>query len=76
MKTTIFCDAVLCSPVDIYQYSKTSLIWTNWKQILVQISESLNYRSATENMLRELIKWTPRFFPGSTTLFWNLYCIS
>jgi hypothetical protein len=30
------------------EYSKTSLILTNWERSLVQISESLNYRSATE----------------------------
>jgi hypothetical protein len=58
------------------KYSKTSLIRTNWERTLVQISESPNYRSATENMLREVIKWTSLFFLGNTTLFWNLDCIS
>jgi hypothetical protein len=32
-----------------YKYSKASQIWTNEEQTLVQISGSLNYRSATEN---------------------------
>jgi hypothetical protein len=40
-------------------YSKTSLIW---ERTLVQISESLNYGSATEDMFREVIKWTSHVF--------------
>jgi hypothetical protein len=36
-------------------YSKTSLIQTNWEKTLVQISESPNYRSDTENMFREVM---------------------
>jgi hypothetical protein len=47
----------------------TSLIRTNWERTLVQISESPNYRSATENMFREVIKWTSRVFLGNKTLF-------
>jgi hypothetical protein len=43
-------------------YSKTSLIPTNWERTLVQISESPNYGNATENMFREVIKWTSRLF--------------
>jgi hypothetical protein len=38
-------------------YSKNTLIQTNWEWTLVQISP--NYRSATENMFKEVIKWTP-----------------
>jgi hypothetical protein len=57
-------------------YSKASLIRINLERTLVQISESLNYRSATENIFREVIKWTLRVFLGNTTLFWNLDCIS
>jgi hypothetical protein len=41
-----------------FKYSKISLIRTNWERTLVQISESSNYTSATENMFREVIKWT------------------
>jgi hypothetical protein len=63
----IICTVTLCSLVD--KYSMTSLIWTNWEQTLVKISESLNYRSATENMFREVIKWTSHVFSGNTTLF-------
>jgi hypothetical protein len=37
--------------------SKTSLIQINWERTLVQISERPNYRSATENMFREVVKW-------------------
>jgi hypothetical protein len=48
---------------------KTTLIRTNWERTLVQISESPNYTSATENMFREVIKWTSRVFLGNTTLF-------
>jgi hypothetical protein len=51
------------------QYSKTSLIQNNWERTLVQMSESPNYRSATVNMLREVIKWTSRVFLCNTTLF-------
>jgi hypothetical protein len=29
-------------------YSNTSLIWANWEQTLVQISESLNYEVPLE----------------------------
>jgi hypothetical protein len=57
-------------------YSKTSLIRTHWERTLVQISESLNYRSATENMFREVIKWTSRVFLDNATLFQHLDCIS
>jgi hypothetical protein len=48
-------------------YSKTSLIGFNWEQTLAQISESLNYRSATENMFRKVIKWTSCVSLGITT---------
>jgi hypothetical protein len=48
--------------------SKTSLIWTNWGRTLVKISESPNYRSATENVFREVIKWISRRFLGHTIL--------
>jgi hypothetical protein len=41
--------------VSNFSHSKTSLIRTNWERTLVQISESPNYRSVTENMLREVI---------------------
>jgi hypothetical protein len=34
---------------------------------------SQNYRSATENMFREVLKWTSCVFLGSTTLFWNVF---
>jgi hypothetical protein len=53
-------------------YSKTSLIWTNWEQTLVQISESLNYRSATENMFREFIKWTSHVLLSNITVLFSL----
>jgi hypothetical protein len=43
-------------------YSKKSVIRTNLEQTLVQISESPNYRSATENMFREVIKLTSPVF--------------
>jgi hypothetical protein len=56
--------------------SKTSRFRTNWEQILVQISESQNYTSATENMLRKVIKWTSHVFSGNATLLLNLDCIS
>jgi hypothetical protein len=36
-------------------YSKISLIWTNWEQPLVHISEGTNYRSATESMFKEVM---------------------
>jgi hypothetical protein len=58
------------------KYSKNSLIRANWERTLVQISESPNYRSATENMFREVIKWASRVFLGTTTLFGNLDCMS
>jgi hypothetical protein len=44
-------------------------IRTNRERTLVQMSESPNYRSATENMIRKVIKWTLRVFLGNTTLF-------
>jgi hypothetical protein len=53
----------------VSKYSKTSLIQTNWEQTFVQISESPNYRSALENMFREVIKWNSHVFLGNTTLF-------
>jgi hypothetical protein len=40
----------------------SSLIRTNWERNIVQISESPNYRSAIENVLIEVIKWTSRVF--------------
>jgi hypothetical protein len=46
--------SVLCISM---KYIKTSLIRTNLELTLVEISESPNYRSATENMFREAIKW-------------------
>jgi hypothetical protein len=51
---------------DVRICSKTSLIRTNWERTLFQISESPNYKSATENMFREVIKWTSRVFLGNT----------
>jgi hypothetical protein len=51
------------------KYSKTSLIQTNLEQILVQISESLNYRSDGASMFREVMKWIMCVFLGNTTLF-------
>jgi hypothetical protein len=53
-------------------YSKTLLFQTKWEQTIVQISGSLNYRSATESMFRGAIKWTSRVFLGNTTLFSGL----
>jgi hypothetical protein len=50
-------------------YSNTSLIETNWERTLVQISVSLNYRSANENMFMEVIKWISRVSLGNTILF-------
>jgi hypothetical protein len=50
-------------------YSKTSLIRTNWDLTLFQISECPNYRSAIENMFREVIKWTSGVLLGNRTLF-------
>jgi hypothetical protein len=35
----------------------------------VQISESPKFRIATENMFREVIKWTSHIFLGNRTLF-------
>jgi hypothetical protein len=58
------------------QYSKTSLIQTNWEQTLVQINENLNDRSTTENMFREVIKYTLRVFLCNTTLYGNSDCLS
>jgi hypothetical protein len=55
--------------LEMLKYSKTSLIQTNRERTLVQISESPNYRSATENMFREVIKWTSCVCLGNTTLF-------
>jgi hypothetical protein len=52
-----------------FKYSNTSLIRTNWERTLVQISQGPNYRSATENMFTEVIKWTSRVILGNTTLF-------
>jgi hypothetical protein len=40
----------------MHTQNKTSLIQTNWEQTLVQITESLNYRSVTENMFKEVIR--------------------
>lgn len=51
------------------KYIKTLLIWTNQNQTLVQINKSLNYRSSTESMLREVMKWTSYVFLCNTTLF-------
>jgi hypothetical protein len=43
-------------------HQKASLLRTNWERTLVQISDSPNYRSATVNMLMEVIKRTSRVF--------------
>jgi hypothetical protein len=51
------------------KYSKTLLIRTNYGLTLVQISGSPNYRNITENMLKEVIKWTSLVFLGNTALF-------
>jgi hypothetical protein len=51
--------------VIIEKYSKTSLIRTNWERILVQISESPNYRTATENKFKEVIKSAWRVLLGN-----------
>jgi hypothetical protein len=68
---------LLSDIIPIYiSYSTTSLIRTNWERAPVEISGSPNYRIATENMLREVIKWISRVFLGNTTLFWNSDCIS
>jgi hypothetical protein len=48
-------------------YSKTSLIRTNWERTPVQIGEGPNYRSASENMFRDAIKWISHVFLGITT---------
>jgi hypothetical protein len=45
------------------------VIQTDWEQTLVQISESPNYGNATENMFREVIKWTSHVFLGNAALF-------
>jgi hypothetical protein len=50
-------------------YSKTSLILTNWERTLVHLSESPNYKSATENMFRKVTKLTSRVFLGNSALF-------
>jgi hypothetical protein len=39
-------------------YSKTSLIQANLEWTPFQITESPNYRSATENMFKDVVKWT------------------
>jgi hypothetical protein len=51
-------------------------MWTNWERTLVQFSESPNCRSATENIFREVIKWTSYVSLGNASLFWNLDWIS
>jgi hypothetical protein len=53
----------------ISHYSKTSVIRMNWQGTYVQIGGSPNYINGTENLLREVIKWTSRVFLGNTTLF-------
>jgi hypothetical protein len=58
------------------EYSKTSIIRTNWEQTLVQINESPNYRSATEKTLSEVTKWISLVFLENETLFRNLNLIS
>jgi hypothetical protein len=62
----------VCTSLSAYprkQYNKTSLIRTNWVQTLVQISLSPNCKSATENVLREVTKWTSHFSIGNTFSF-------
>jgi hypothetical protein len=68
-RMVVFCDSARMSS----NCSKTSLIQTNWEGTLVEISESLNYRSATENMFREVLKRTSHVFLSNRTLFSNLY---
>jgi hypothetical protein len=53
---------------DREEYSKTSPIRTNWERTFVQVSECTNYRSATEDMFREVINWTSQVFLGNTIL--------
>jgi hypothetical protein len=48
------------------QYSKISLIRTNWEQPLVQIIEELL------KIFREVVKWPSCVFLGNTTLSRNL----
>jgi hypothetical protein len=50
-------------------YSRTSLIRTNWERTLIQISESPDYRSATKNVFREVIKWTSGILLGNKLHF-------
>jgi hypothetical protein len=45
------------------------MIRTNWERTLVQISESPNYRSATNNMFEEVVKWISHLSLGNKTLY-------
>jgi hypothetical protein len=60
----------------LFRFLLTSLIRTNWERTLVQISESPNYKSTTENMFKEVINRTSRLFLGNATLFSNSGCTS
>jgi hypothetical protein len=42
---------------------------TTWEGTLVQIGGRLNYRSATENMFEEVIKWDLACLLGNISLF-------
>jgi hypothetical protein len=63
-------------PVTETVFRENSLIWTNWEGTIGQRSEGPNYRIATENMFREVIKWTSPICLGNTSLFLNLDCMS
>jgi hypothetical protein len=45
----------------LLKYSNTSLIRTTWERTLVQISESSNYKSATENTGSNKMDFTCHF---------------
>jgi hypothetical protein len=55
---------------------KTTPILTNWDWTLIEISESPNYRSADEDMFREVIKWISHVILGHPAVLWNLDCVS